>query len=92
MCNLLGIWNLNHDQNIAIVATMVTGYWSGRHGKPNHCGWDGMTTGWVVPLYKHEHLSVHTYPHKTIILSPAFPDQHKFDYKLHRKQCGLGTV
>ena len=36
----LAIGNLNHDQNVATVVI-------GCHGKPNHCGQGGMTTGFI---------------------------------------------
>ena len=59
MCNLLGIGNLNHDQNV------TTCQWLQAIGQPvmgNQTIVDGMAS---PRPYKHEHLSVHTYPHKT---------------------------
>ena len=41
MCNLIGVWNLNHYQNVATVVTGLA-YWSARHAKPSRSGWDGI--------------------------------------------------
>ena len=54
-----------HDQN---VATVITDYWSGHHGKSNHCERDGMTSYGVVATPTNTNICQCAYPHKMIIL------------------------